>query len=71
VNIVEIKIEVEGGMATVANITAPPNTPIRIVIRDYDTDGNDPDDLDKDENGRPCFEYVAEYCSMSERPGFV
>lgn len=68
---VTITIEVEDGLATVVDVAAPPGLIVRVKIRDYDTDGSDPDDLDTDESGRPCFEAVREYFGLPEQPGFI
>lgn len=68
---VKIRIEVKGGMATVAEVKAPDGVAVEVVIRDYDTDGADPDDLQADEEGTPCFESVMEHPDRAEPPGFA
>jgi len=68
---VKIRIEVKAGMATVAEVEAPDGVAVEIIIRDSDTDGSDPDDLDADEKGTLCFESVMEYPDRAEAPGFT
>jgi len=70
-DVVTITIEVEDGLAAVVDVAAPPGLTVRVKLRDYDTDGSDPDDLDTDDNGRPCFESIMEYFGLPERPGFI
>ncbi|HEX3535683.1 MAG TPA: hypothetical protein VHU15_02870 [Stellaceae bacterium] len=68
---VTITVEVEDGLATVVDVVAPPGVIVRVKLCDYDTDGSDPDDLDVDENGRPCFASTSEYFALPEKPGFI
>ena len=58
---VSIIVEVEDGLATVVDVAAPPGVTVRIILRDYDTNGSGPEELEANENGRPCFEAVSEY----------
>jgi len=71
VQTVNIVVEVEDGIAIITNVAAPPGLTVRVVIRDYDTDGSDPEDVDADEKGVPCFESTAEYFTLPEQPGFI
>jgi hypothetical protein len=68
--VVHIVIEVEDGTATVSKIERPPDLAVHVMLRDYDIDGSDPDDLDADEDGRPCFISVMEYSEPPESAGF-
>lgn len=69
--VVNITIEVEDGVAIIANVETPPGLTVRIRLRDYDIDGSDPDGLDADEEGRLCFENVMEYPESAELTGFI
>lgn len=68
---VSVIIEIQGGIANVTEVTAPPGVKVSITIRDYDTEGADPEDLTVDGDGIPCFESGNEYEDPPEQPGFV
>jgi hypothetical protein len=70
-DMITVIIEVEDGIATIADLTMPPGVTVRAIIRDYDTDGSDPSDLDIDPDGRRCFESIKEYHMIPEKPGFI
>jgi hypothetical protein len=71
VDTVVIVIEVEDGIATITDLSIPPGLTVRAIIRDYDTDGSDPSDLDLDGTGRACFESIVEYHTIADEPGFI
>ena len=68
---VRVIIEIHEGIANITEITAPPETKVSVIIRDYDTEGADPADLTADCHGIPCFESGTEYKSVPGQPGFV
>jgi hypothetical protein len=49
-----ITIEIQDGLLNIFNIPEG----ITIVVRDYDTDGADPETLNQDSDGIDCFEAV-------------
>jgi hypothetical protein len=49
-----VVVTVEGGV--VQHVECPEG--VRVVVRDYDTEGADADLLTRDENGNECFEAV-------------
>jgi hypothetical protein len=71
VHTIEIIIEIQDGIPTVTEVTGQPDTTVCIIFRDYDTNGAEPDELDKDVDGIPCFESINEYYTEPNRPGFT
>jgi hypothetical protein len=49
-----VVVTVEGGV--VQNVECPEG--VRVVVRDYDTEGTDADHLSRDEDGNECVEAV-------------
>jgi hypothetical protein len=47
-------VTIEGGM--VQHVEVPKG--VRVIVRDYDTEGADADLVQKDENGDECFESI-------------
>ena len=51
-----VKITMEGGV--IQDIACPEG--VRVIVRDYDTDGISADELTKDDNGDNCIETIWE-----------
>jgi hypothetical protein len=69
--LVTITVKLEHGLVTVVDAAAPPGVTVRVEIRDYDTDGSDPNDLDADESGRACIVSATEHSDLGKDPGFI
>lgn len=52
-----ITIEIQDGILHIFDIPKD----IKIIVRDYDTDGADPKHLQKDPEGIECFENIYEH----------
>ena len=68
---VTVVIEIQEGVPEITEIAAPAGVKVSVTIRDYDTDGADPEDLTLDPDGIPCFESGTDYENSPDQPGFV
>ena len=66
-----VVIEIQECVPEIMEIAAPTGVKVSVTIRDYDTEGADPDDLTLDPDGIPCFESIAKNDIPPEQPGFV